>query len=92
MFFQIILDFFIIILFLILAWKLIAEPILKIKGIEVDDVKTGYTKKLEQLKKEYNEKYVSAEAAEEGVKLAKEIKELENKIAEADKSIKENKK
>ena len=82
-----------IVLFLIflgglyLLWLKIVKPILLARGVEVDEpeqIETSHTKELEKLQIKYEDKSASAKAAGEGLKLAKKIKELEEKIKDSD--------
>lgn len=69
-------------------WKFVVEPILLEKGmVEKADVKTNYTKKLDELKKQHEKISASSGAVEKSLKLSKQIKKMENKIADVDKKI-----
>lgn len=72
-----------------LTWKFVVKPILEDSGIEIEDKVTDYTIRLQKLQEEYDELTISAQAAEEGVKLLEQIRDLENKICEADEKMKE---
>lgn len=78
-----------ILLFVWLAWKWVVVPILKEKGIEYDEPKTDQTEKLKRLQDQFKKMDVSAQAAEEGVEVLKQIKALERKIEEADERMRD---
>jgi hypothetical protein len=78
-----------IIFFIWISWKLVIEPILKDKGIEIENKVDKYTEKLENLRNEYDLMEKSTQAAEEGIWLTKEIKKMENKIKDAEKKMRE---
>lgn len=69
---------------LIALWKFVMEPILKEKGFLEEPLETPYTIQLEKLRAELNEKAVNANSAVECARIRKQIKELENKITEAE--------
>lgn len=78
-----------VLLFVWLAWKWVVVPILKEKGVELDEPVTDYTKKLEKLKEEYKMMETSTQAAEEGVEIMKQIRHMEEKIKEADERMRD---
>ena len=77
----------IILIFVWVLWRNVIVPILEAKGIEVDEdksIETDHTKQLEELKKQFNDLSASAQAAEEGLNISRQIKALEARIKEAD--------
>lgn len=92
MFFAYLTEFLIVLVFVWIMWKKIIKPVLESKGIEVEDepeVITDHTKRLKKMKEEFKNKSASAQAATEGVELAKQIKDLEDVIKESDRNIKD---
>lgn len=89
MFAQALIYVFIVMTFAWLLWKWIVIPILKDMDIDYKEQRTEYTKKLERLKEEYDEMTASAQAAEQGVEIMEKIKEMEDKIVEADRKMNE---
>lgn len=89
MFAQGLIYIFILLGFAWLAWELIIKPILKSKGIEIEEDETDYTKKLERLKHEFSLMEKSTQAAKEGLEILKDIKYMEDKIKEIEKREKE---
>lgn len=76
-------------------WKLIIKPILEGNGIQVEEdedttIRTSHTKKLDDMKEEFEKKVKSADAAEETVIISKGINELDERIKDADNKMKEN--
>jgi len=79
------------------AWEFIIKSILQAKGIDInegdaptmEEIKNAHTQRLENLMKELANKRAAQEAASESVYLMREIKELEDRIAHAEKTMKE---
>lgn len=89
MFFMIIFYLLGILGFCWIIWNFLVKPILNDTGIEIEDIVTEYTKQRDKLRAKYNELEKSAQAAEEGLELAREIKYWENRIADVEKRMKE---
>jgi hypothetical protein len=89
MFAQYLIYLFLFIGFAWAVWKLIIIPILKEKGIDYEEKKTEYTKMRDALKEKFELMEMSARAADEGVELSREIKYWEDRIADAEKRMKE---
>lgn len=87
MFFADIIIVFIALLFFYLLWRIIVKPILKDRGIKVDEDKlpsTPHLKELKTLIDQYKKLSVSAQSAERGLILAQKIKHLKEKIQYAE--------
>jgi hypothetical protein len=89
MFAQLLIYIFLILGFAWAVWKLIIIPVLKEKGIDYEEKKTEYMVMRDALKEKYELMEMSAQAADEGVELAREIRYWEDRIADAEKRMKE---
>ena len=89
MFAQLLIYIFLILGFLWAVWKWVVCPILKDHGIEYEEKKTEYTKMRDALQEKFELMEMSAQAAEEGITLKREIKYWEDRIADAEKRMKE---
>lgn len=86
MFFQAIMYVLLFIGFCFVMWKFIIEPILKDKGIVIEEekeIKTAHTKELDRLREELKKAKVNEKAADEIEWLQKQIKQCEDKIADS---------
>lgn len=95
MFFQVIIYILTLVGFAFLAWRLIVKPILESAGVEVDEeevITTTHTNRLKKTKREYEEALLSVNAVNEEKHLKRELKDINEKIKNAEMHIEDTEK
>ena len=72
-----------------IIWSLLVKPMLKDSGISIEEEMTEYIQKRDDLRAQFDLMEKSAQAADEGVELARDIKYYEDRIADAERRMKE---